>query len=343
MIPGFSSIRRAARRFRSLIAPGAVILLYHRVAEVDSDPWSLCVTPQHFAEHLEVLRQECHPLRLDVIGDAVRATNRPERLVTITLDDGYADNLHNAKFHLERYDVPATVFVVSGYVGAVREFWWDELERLFLQPGTLPDLLCLDLDGQTFRWHLGESAHYTEEDYQRHRSWHIADDDPTPRHSVYRSLWKLLNSMPEDQRCSVLEQLLTWSSLKPVSRSVHLPLSVAELLALNSGGVIEVGAHSVTHPHLSALPAVAQRHEIQQSKLCLEEMLGCPVRSFAYPHGDYTKDTVRMVREAGFARACSTIADSVRGSADPFRLPRIEVHDCDGEEFARRLSPWFSG
>ena len=51
----------------------------------------------------------------------------------VTFDDGYADNLWNAKPLLERYDVPAAVFVTTGYAGQDREFWWDELETLLLE------------------------------------------------------------------------------------------------------------------------------------------------------------------------------------------------------------------
>jgi peptidoglycan/xylan/chitin deacetylase (PgdA/CDA1 family) len=76
--------------------------------------------------------------------------------VAVTFDDGYADNLLNGKPLLECYDVPVTVFVTSGYVGAGREFWADELERLFLQPGTLRQELCLAIKGRTHQWDLGE-------------------------------------------------------------------------------------------------------------------------------------------------------------------------------------------
>jgi peptidoglycan/xylan/chitin deacetylase (PgdA/CDA1 family) len=342
LTPAIRVLRRAVRRCRDVISPGALILLYHRIAEVDSDPWSLCVTPQHFAEHLDVLKHHAHPVRLHQMADAVGPKRRAPRPMAITFDDGYTDNLYHAKFQLERYDIPATVFVVSGSIGSANEFWWDELEWLLLQPGTLPESLCLALNGHRFQWHLGKSAYYGEEDYQRHHSWHIGDGIPTPRHSLYYSLCKLLRDIPVYQHRRVLDQLLAWSRLKAASRLTHRALSAAELLRLTSGGLIEIGSHTVTHSALSTLTVAAQREEIQQSKVCLEKVLGHPVRSLAYPHGDFTTDTVRLVREAGFARACSSIADSVRGSTDPFRLPRIEVHDCDGDEFVRRLSPWLS-
>ena len=67
------------------------------------------MSPKNFAEQLEVIS---------------RLSPRP----VVTFDDGYADNLHNALPLLERYDVPAQFFVVSGVLGAETEMWWDALD-----------------------------------------------------------------------------------------------------------------------------------------------------------------------------------------------------------------------
>lgn len=313
--------------------------MYHRVAEVGSDPWSLCVTPRHFAEQLEVLRERAQPTRLQSLSRALAIGNRSDRPVAVTFDDGYADNSYDAKPLLERHDVPATFFLTAGYVDREHEFWWDELERLLLQPGALPATLRLSIDGSVHRWELGEAAHYGEDEYRRYRRWRIGDGEPSPRHSLYRSLHQLMQPLDEDERRKVLEELLlAWSGAGPVNRPTHRPLSSAQVSAL--GELIEVGAHTVTHPFLSALPPAAQWDEIRHSKARLEEITGSPVTSFAYPYGDYTAETATLVREAGFARACSTETGTVWRRTDPFRLPRVEVQDWDGEEFARRLSKW---
>jgi hypothetical protein len=78
-------IRRGIRRRLRLIArwgktnplaeQGILILLYHRVAELRSDPWSLAVTPRHFAEHLEILRRYAHPIRLQQLSQGLLDDN----------------------------------------------------------------------------------------------------------------------------------------------------------------------------------------------------------------------------------------------------------------------------
>jgi peptidoglycan/xylan/chitin deacetylase (PgdA/CDA1 family) len=317
------------------------------VAEVQSDPWLLSVTPSHFAEQLEVLRKFGRPMRLHRLAENLRQGKSSYRPLVVTFDDGYADNLYNAKPVLERYEIPATIFLTTGCMGQDREFWWDELDRLLLQPGRLPRALHLNIDGTTYDWDLGEAADYGEDVAQYHRNWRAEDKhDPSARQSLYRALCQLLRPLPADEQRKVLDNLLTWALAKPDGRSSYRPLTIQEILTLAQGDLVDIGSHTITHPVLSARPTTTQRGEIQQSKAHLEEILGCPVTSFAYPYGAksaYTAETVALVREAGFACACSDSAGVVRRGADPFRLPRLHVQDWDGEKFAQVLSRWLNG
>jgi peptidoglycan/xylan/chitin deacetylase (PgdA/CDA1 family) len=299
------------------------------------------VTPEHFAEHLDVLRQQHLAVPLQNLSAAVRTGKHLPQAIAVTFDDGYADNLHNARPLLERYDVGATVFVASGGIGNVREFWWDELERLLLQPGKLPQTVCLEFNDRVFEANLGESVRYSGDEYRCYRGWRCGSSAPTLRHSLYYSLWTLLRFLETAERHNVLDQLITWAGEDSVSRSRHRTLSAAEIVTLQSGGLVEIGAHTVTHPFLTTFSEHRQRDEIHRSKADLESIVGSPIVSFAYPHGDYTTATVSTVRRAGYSCACSTTMESVRRGTDNLQLPRIQVKDCDGEEFARKLSEWF--
>ncbi|MBW4593915.1 MAG: polysaccharide deacetylase family protein [Brasilonema angustatum HA4187-MV1] len=343
-VPGIGQLRHKVKRVRNLLAPGGLILLYHRVAQLPSDPFKLCVTPDHFAEQLAVLRKYTHPMSLQQMVQSIQEGKQPHRWVVVTFDDGYADNLYAAKPLLEQHDVPATVFVGTGNIGNKREFWSDELERLLLQPGTLPETLCLSINGSTYTWDLGEAATYSEEAYQRHCSWNWylpEEADPSPRQRLYRSVYQWLHSLSIEERQQVLDQLLTWSKADTTCRPTHRFLSASEVHALAQGNLIEIGSHTVNHPFLSTLPVAKQQYELQQSKTCLEEITEHTVKSFAYPHGDYTTETVALARKEGFACACSIIPKKVWRNADYFQLPRVPIYDWDGEEFARQLSNWF--
>ncbi len=340
-IPGTRRLRQVLQRVQNRLAPGGLILLYHRVAEIGSDPWSLCVSPSHFAEHLEVLQKLGYTVKLQQLNQTLQNGKRPKRQVAITFDDGYADNLHNAKPLLERYKIPATIFLATGYMVQQEELWWDELDRILLQPGILPSALSLNINGSDYCWEFGAAANYSEQDYQdnRHVNW-LHKDNCSIRHSVFYSLYELLYSLPQEERSHLLDEIRKWAGAELVVRPTHRTLTQAEICELAQGEFIEIGAHTITHPFLATLPVSAQRQEITNSKAKLEEILGHSVKSFAYPHGNFSAETKTVVQEAGFTCACSTVPKSVRKNSDRFALSRVVVEDWNGEEFARRLSEW---
>ena len=340
-IPGTPKLKKSLQILKKRLTSVSLILMYHRVANVEVDPWSLCVTPQHFSEHLEVLQKFSCTLRLDQLTHTLRLGKIPRRSVVITFDDGYADNLHTAKPLLERYDIPATFFLTTGCIERRREFWWDELDRLILQPSVLPETLKLSIRGKIYEWHLNRDVSYNEDTAQQNTSWKAWEKAPGIRHEIYYSLWKLLKPLDENEQQDVLNQLLTWARVKPCVRSTHRLLLPEEIILLGKENLFEVGAHSVTHASLSTQPIAFQRREIQLSKAYLDDLLGKPVTSFSYPYGDYTSETVALVKEAGFSCACSTKAGVVSSKTDCFQLPRFEVLDWDGEEFEKQLLKWW--
>lgn len=345
-IPFARRARRLARRLGGQHGKRPVILLYHRVADVRPDPWALCVSPQQFGEQLDMLRQHFQPIALQQLAEGLRAGRLPRRAVAITFDDGYYDNLYNAKPLLERYDVPATIFLTTGNIGRGREFWWDELERLLLQPGRLPAELRLNIGGQIYNWELGDAQYYSEAAFQEHAGWAAWEEDkPTMRHELYQSLWRLLHPLADSERQDVLDAIADWAQVGVAGRPSHRSLEAHEMVKLGRGSIIEVGAHTVTHPALSMLTVDRQHEEITRSKTRLEEILGRPMLSFSYPYGrrsDYSDATVRIVRDAGFTCACSNFAGTVGRSEDPHQLPRVNVPNCDGGELQRQLESWFN-
>ena len=340
-IPGTGRLRRTIRRFKSSNKPGGIILLYHRIAKASSDPWGLCVSPGHFSEHLEVLRKHYSIVSLQQLIEALKAGDIRRRWVALTFDDGYADNLYNAKPLLEFFEVPATFFLTTGSIGKEKEFWWDELEGIILQSGKLPDSLRLQLGDCTVSWELGEATQLSEYDFHQHRVWKAWESPPSPRHALYYFLWRNLQKLPETQQRKTLDELWLWAGRRSTNRQSHRPLLKEEVVALAQGDLCEIGAHTVTHPVLSALPSAAQQLEIWQSKAQLEEILGGTITKFAYPHGRSTEKTAALIRDARFTCACSTVEDMVRKNTNCFQFPRIQVEDTDGDEFDRKVSRYF--
>jgi peptidoglycan/xylan/chitin deacetylase (PgdA/CDA1 family) len=308
--------------------------MYHRVVKAPNDPHLLAVTPEHFAEHLEVICRSFRPMTLEQLTRAVRDGKIPRRGAVITFDDGYADNLYNAKPLLERYGVPATVFVTTGQLDSCCEFWWDELDRLLLQPGSLPERLDLECDGLSQSWELNGARNYGIEAFEAARDWHIErSDNPTVRHSLFRLLYQKLHSAPLGERRRILEELRRWAGTEAEGRSTHRALTRAELPRICDDGLIELGAHTVNHPPLAALSLVEQEPEISASKSCLEEVCDRRVTSLSYPFGSYGPETLAAVRDAGLLCACSSDSAGIWRGADMFRLPRLLVRDWAGDRF----------
>jgi peptidoglycan/xylan/chitin deacetylase (PgdA/CDA1 family) len=171
----------------------------------------------------------------------------------------------------------------------------------------------------------------------RYRSWRAWDPAPTPRHELYQSLSKILRKLSDGAQREVVEDVATWAGAANECRPEHRTLSDRELAALVRNGLVEIGAHTVTHPELSALPEAAQHREIADSRAALERIVGEPVRSFAYPYGDRSPATASIVSRLQFASAVTTDAGVVYNRSPRFELPRTIVEDVDGERFTEWL------
>jgi peptidoglycan/xylan/chitin deacetylase (PgdA/CDA1 family) len=344
------NVQHSARTVREIVramarrawVARALILVYHRVTPLDFDPEWLAVAPERFAEQLDVLRTHYRVMSVSELNECVQKGNVPRKAVAITFDDGYADNLLTARPLLERYDVPATCFVTTGKLDQGSEFWWDELAGLLLETPRLPDVLSLDVNGTHHSWSLNNE---TGRDADA-RNWNVLQPTPpTPRQKAYRELAALVRPLDADAQESVMRQVADWAGVSRKIRESHRALRPEEVVRLDAGGLVEVGAHTVTHPVLSAHAPATQEREIRLSKRRLEEILDRPVGIFAYPFGaraDYTAESVGIVREAGFTCACSNFEGWVRRGTSAHELPRYLVRDWDGEQFARELAHWYA-
>jgi peptidoglycan/xylan/chitin deacetylase (PgdA/CDA1 family) len=299
----------------------------------------MAVSPRHFAEHMEVVRRYGRAMHLLDLALAHQRGQIPPQAVVVTFDDGYLDNLQNAKPLLAQYDVPATVFVTTGKIGRGREFWWDELDQVLLQPNRLPETLQLKVNGRSHQWKLDGAAVYGESDRQRQGKRKAWDGESGSRLAFYYDIYRVLQPLPAGIRQEALGYIAAWAGVELAERQTHRTISVGELHALADGALVDIGAHTVTHPFLSAHNRAYQQREIQESKHYLENELGRPIKSFAYPHGDYNSETVSLI-QGDFFCACTTKEDNVWRRSHRFQLPRFEVQDWDGEAFARRLQGW---
>jgi peptidoglycan/xylan/chitin deacetylase (PgdA/CDA1 family) len=116
-------------------------------------------------------------------------------------------------------------------------------------------------------------------------------------------------------------------------------LSSSGLLALAALGH-EIGAHSVTHPELDTLGGRGVRREVTECRHQLQDLLGAPIRSFAYPHGYSNALVRRLVFDAGYESACS-VRNSLSVASDPgYAICRLMINSGTSDA---QLRQWLSG
>ncbi|MDP2620680.1 MAG: polysaccharide deacetylase family protein [Hyphomicrobiales bacterium] len=309
--------------------PRPLILMYHRIASAKRDPWGLAVSPDRFATQIAVLKERRQVLPLRTFVQLHLDDRLPADATAITFDDGYACNARVASPLLQDRNLPATFFIATGAIDNPREFWWDELERLVFE--TPASELVATIGGEEIPMDLGEPAP-SETDFN------ALAEPRTPRQATYLRLWQALRTCSAEQQAASLGRLWRQSLGEiPPARSSHRCMTGDELRALARSELAEIGAHTVTHPLLSQLEPDRRRTELSASKAACESFAERPVRSFAYPYGDLDESTVELVREAGFAVACTTQQRPVTRAMHALKLPRLQVQNWDADRFQRML------
>jgi peptidoglycan/xylan/chitin deacetylase (PgdA/CDA1 family) len=323
-----------------------IILLYHSISKAGTDPWGVRVKPRNFVEQMAVVAAHCQPMRLVDVDAALHGGSIQPRSVVITFDDGYVDNLTYAKPAMQRHNIPGTVFVSSGYVDQAHEYWWDEIDRLILQPGTLPGRVEVKVCGRDMQWDLDGEARYGALRAHGSRHWFAWDGAHGPRQQMFCEFWAALRACTSvHDREQAIDQVRQMARTTRDSRPTHRCCTSEQVRDLARGGLIEIGAHTVHHPSLGHISVPDQRQEIVESKATLEDILQSPVNSFAYPFGssiDYSAATISLLQEAGVRQACANYRGALTADVDRFQYPRRVVMDWDGAEFARRLAGWFA-
>jgi len=312
---------------RSIMSPGEpLVLMYHRVTDLEHDPWNIAVSPENFRQQMRILSQTRKVVPLSTL---VRETERGrgKGMIAITFDDGYIDVYEKALPILHEFGCPATVFMVPGMLDRRHGFWWDELTRIVFATPKLPvefqfpDSLAVD----DFTW-----------------SHKDGDADDRTRRSLYYALWRRLHDMEPGRRDEGLASIADWAGVGLYDDPSDRAMSSTQAARMASMDLIEIGAHTMTHPSLPTLSRDAQLQEMKASKRACEEIVGSRVERFAYPFGDYNADAIAAAREAGFAAAFTTKAGTMSMERSSLLFPRMNIGNYAPERFRFALAVNFA-
>jgi peptidoglycan/xylan/chitin deacetylase (PgdA/CDA1 family) len=290
---------------------GLLILIYHRVLAAPDPLRSRTVQAPDFAARMDLVASCFNVLPLSEALERLESRSLPARALSVTFDDGYADNLTVAAPIMRERGIRPTVFVATGYLDGGLMFNDAITEALRAAPERL-DLSDLGLGG-------------------------LELPDVDARRATIRRLVGELKYKPAAQRPALAAEIFRRAGATPPR---DLMLSTAQVRSLRDAGV-EIGAHTATHPILTRLSPEAAREDIARSRQVLEGILGDRVRLFAYPNGrpgeDYDERHVAMVRELGFSAALSTAWGAAHAGCDRYQVPRVAPWDDSPRRYAARL------
>lgn len=294
------------RAVRWMKRGGLRILMYHRFSNGAA-----------LARQCDHIRRYYRPVPMAAVAEWLHAGLRLDPYsIAVTVDDGYRDFLEVAHPVFAAYGIPVTVFLVSDFLDGAGWLWFDRVAYAFTR--ARGGAAGITLGGETYPLDAAGASSLVV------RATNLGEAE---RLELMRELPKLLDvEMP--------------AAAPPEYR----PLSWDEARALAAAGV-EFGAHTRTHPILSAVPDAQQlRDEIAGSKARLEAELQRPAAHFCYPNGrraDIGPAAVEAVRAAGFRTAVTAEQGLNHARQDPFLLRRIGTDPGHEERYFQRTIAGF--
>jgi peptidoglycan/xylan/chitin deacetylase (PgdA/CDA1 family) len=226
----------------------------------------------------------------------------PPRAVAVTFDDGYRDNLTLAVPMLEGLSVPATFFLLPGFLSNTSLPWWEVVSWAVMNTGRA------ELKWEDHLWPLVRPEH---------------------RRAALAELQRILKGRSQAERDSVVEDLaeqLSPAGCRPSAEELFLDWDEAAQLSARG---FAIGSHTWGHAILSQETADLQRRDLSEARMMLQKELSVAADVLAYPNGrtvDYDGATLEAARAAGYTAALTTREGFNYPDTPPLELRRIVMY-----------------
>jgi peptidoglycan/xylan/chitin deacetylase (PgdA/CDA1 family) len=266
-----------------------VILTLHHVRPPANDTFQsgrgLEIAPAFLEATVALLRRHhLEPVSLDEMAERLKRGSRA-RFVCLTFDDGYRDNLEWAYPILKRHCIPFAIYLTTGVPDRQACLWWQIVDRAV---AAAPELE-ITVDRVPRR---------------------LACQTAAEKRAAVAEVHRILRALPDEaQRRALVADLAERAGVDAYAPTRELGLTWDEVRMLAADPLVTIGAHTVSHPFLSKLPANEARWEMAAGAARIEEMLGTAPAHFSYPYGDAGAAGPRdfaLAQEAGFATAVTT-------------------------------------
>jgi len=291
-----------------------IILMYHKI-DIPSDYFP-SLDPEIFQKQIEFIRKKYSIISLeDILNGKIIKENKKPKFI-ITFDDGYRCIYKYAYPILKKYNMPATVFLTVESIEKNIPIWTDIL------------------------------AYYIKTTSQRklkirvqHKEYLFDLSDETKKLIALKQLKNILKMIDDKEREEIMSSLKNKLEVDTPNEEILYMLSWDKIREMAKNN-ISFGSHTMTHPILTRVSLGTAGKEIFESKRIIEEKIGKPVITFAYPNGeamDFNAQIKNLVKEAGYKVACTTIYGSNNCDTDPYELRRVYTSEQNIIKFAWRI------
>lgn len=291
--------------------PRLHILIFHRVMPEPDPlrPWE--IDQRQFEQQLRWVSETFRVISLSQAIDELSEKRLKRRSLVITFDDGYLDNATHALPCLKSMEMSATFFCTSAWLNGGL-MWNDQIiesiRRWPLENIKIPDLDLNMLPVRTIE---------------------------EKRHAI-QTILPRLKYKSHAERSRIASQISDQTDATP-----ELMMSPEHIQQLHRAGM-EIGGHTHSHPILAQIDDTLAHDELAINKSVLEDILGEPIRHFAYPNGkpelDFLPKHKQMVSNLGYQCALTTEPNLTDQCTDIFAIPRFTPWDKTQGKYLLRLT-----
>ena len=304
-----------------------LIFYYHRVRDNDAaDNVGLSISVDNFNNQIKYFARYCNVVSLDFMVKKIReGKSLSPNDVAITFDDGYNDNYANAYPVLKKYNVPATIFLTTGYIGTNRLLWWDKL-IFILSHIKQEEVQNIPLKDEILPKSIKHKICECVKNFNGKEISLLINELKSIGRSKREWILKYLEDNYGDKTGLrfIPRTFLSWDEIKEMA---------------NNG--ISFGSHTHTHSILTEISHEEIRKELTISKQIIEEGISKQISAFAYPDGCLNEEIRNIVKQSGYGFAVQTFRNNENNKIDLFSIPRKMIKEGHSrgifEKFSKAL------
>jgi len=286
------------------------ILMYHGVDNYQTnfnlDDPSLVTPIKNFEKQIKYLNEHYNIISLhDLVNHIKKEIPFPKSSAVITFDDGLKNNFVNAFSILRKYDITATVFLITDYIDTLKISWLNKFYYIIKK-------ISLNKFAKEFN--------------RKFPVYSILIRKVNKKDLIEYIKFLLKYKVDDGVREKFIQDLYDKFKIRINKKTIKdLYLSWEEIKKMNKLG-ISFGSHTCTHPALSTLNHKKVKKEIINSKRKIETKLHKQINLFAYPYGNkdsFNLNIKQILANNNFLCAVSTIDGFNNLNSDLYELKRI--------------------